>query len=168
MPPPLHSHMIVFLTQPIFTAQNFSPPPPPPQTAIEQVQAQTHSLLTEVDHMRTSVSQLTDRNQHLEEMLTAIVKHHVSCLYSQGLIQLHTYMMRGAFSTISRVNSFNYYSFVTTLSHVYMSVLLYCLQGITLEDEAMPHAPPTSSSRERTKSTSAAARDDGDTTLSEI
>ena len=124
MPPPLHSQLIVLPTQQLL--HRISPPPPPPQTAIEQVQAQTCTLLTEVDHMRTSVSQLTDRNQHLEEMLTAIVKHHVSCLYSQDLIQLHTYTMRGAFSTICRVNSVNY-SFVTTLSLMCMYVLQLCV-----------------------------------------
>ncbi|CAI8048714.1 Transient receptor potential cation channel subfamily A member 1 homolog [Geodia barretti] len=48
----------------------------PPQTPIEQVQGQTRSLLTEMDHMRQHVTQLTERNHKMEDMLTAIVKHH--------------------------------------------------------------------------------------------
>lgn len=48
----------------------------PPQTAIEQVQSQTRSLLAEVDHMKQSVTQLAERNLRLEEMLSAVVKHH--------------------------------------------------------------------------------------------
>ena len=43
------------------------------QTQIEQVQFQTHRLLREMDDMR-------QRNQHVEDMLSAIVKHHVSSL----------------------------------------------------------------------------------------
>ena len=48
------------------------------------------------------------------------------------------------------------------LSCVCICNMFYCLQGITLEGEATPHTPPTSSSCERTQSMSAAslARDD--------
>ena len=48
------------------------------QTTIEQVQSQTRSLLHEMDHMKQSVAESTERNQRVEKMLGAIVKHQVS------------------------------------------------------------------------------------------
>ena len=59
-------------------------PFPLPQAPILQVQQQTRSLLTEMDHMRHTISALNERNQSLEEMVKAIVKHHKIQLDSEA------------------------------------------------------------------------------------
>ena len=50
----------------------FRPPSLPPQTPIEQ---QTHTLLTEINLMKRTMSALNERNQMLEEMVKALVTH---------------------------------------------------------------------------------------------